>query len=47
MFSPRLPLSVACWTLISAGFVLGQAPPFAQSIDQAIAKDEPRVATLA
>ena len=47
MFSPRLPLSVACWTLISAGFALGQAPPFAQSIDQAIAKDEPRVATLA
>jgi len=47
MLSPRLLLSVACWTLVSVGSTLAQAPPLAQSIDQAIARDEPRVASLA
>ncbi len=47
MLPPRLLLSVACCLMVFAGLGVGQTPPLAQSIDQAIAQDEPRVPTLA
>lgn len=47
MLPPRLLLSVACCWIAFVSFVAGQTPSLTQAIDQAIARDEPRLATLA
>ena len=47
MTSPRLLLSVVYCLVVFCRFGLGQTLPLAQTIDQAIAKDEPRLPALA